>query len=131
MGKRPDDARGVVCRECECLLVVDGRGEKPVHGTASVVGPDYLTRVVDAERGGSNATRGINRRVFAVAVDEVVFCCNRTVATDFAIPGDLSLCVDACRVSIDGPGKIENGISAKAVKEPLVVATVILSVRLV
>jgi hypothetical protein len=47
---------------------------------------------------------------------------NRTVGGVLVIPDNVSLVVDAEGLSIEGPGKIENGIGAVAVDETLVLA---------
>ena len=56
---------------------------------------------------------------------------NRTVATVFVIPDDLSLGIDAYGIGIYGSGNIENGVRAAAVNETLILAAIILSVRFV
>ena len=72
------------------------RGQKPVLGTGTEgVIPNDLARIIDAVGGGSKAAGGIDRRVDTAAVEEGVLCGNRTVATAFVKPDDLSLGVDA------------------------------------
>ena len=87
--------------------------------STSTVKSDYLSAVIDTKGERAKASRGCDRCVLAVAINESVLCAVRQAIIDLVISCDLSGFIDTQWNSAAGAGKRDRRVDPDVVKKTL------------